>query len=240
VRSESKEDARRVDKLTQKAWLGHPHLYVIDNSTDFEGKMNRLIDIVSKIVGLPSNLKRRSAKFLLRCKPDLSKFPSDLDYQGFEVEKVYLQNLTTGPGNHHHQSDDYSFIRRRSSIDIPTGRILGSVYQLTTVRRSIDGETIEQKRIITVREYDAARRTRDRNRHIVLQKRISFLYEKQSFNIHMYEAPIDDLCILHAQVEAEKGDHVLLPPFLDVERLIERTKEDQEKYGAYSISLIKK
>lgn len=88
ARTESPEQARECDKKTQKAWVGSPHLYVVDNSTDFEGKMTRLVDILSKIVGLPSNLKRSSAKFLLKSIPDISKFPSDIDCQVFEVEKV--------------------------------------------------------------------------------------------------------------------------------------------------------
>lgn len=58
VRTEPIAVAMEVDRKTQKAWMGHPHLYVIDNSTDFEGKMSRLIDVISKIVGLPSNLIR--------------------------------------------------------------------------------------------------------------------------------------------------------------------------------------
>jgi AAA domain len=45
VRHESAEQAREVDRKTQKAWLGSPHLYVLDNSTDFEGKMERLVDM---------------------------------------------------------------------------------------------------------------------------------------------------------------------------------------------------
>lgn len=54
VRTESKESARNVDRQTQRAWVGHPHLYILDNATDFEGKMQRLVDIISKIVGLPA------------------------------------------------------------------------------------------------------------------------------------------------------------------------------------------
>ena len=38
TRSESPDEARDLDKRTQQAWVGHPHMYVFDNSTDFEGK----------------------------------------------------------------------------------------------------------------------------------------------------------------------------------------------------------
>jgi len=215
--------------------------YVLDNSTDFEGKMSRLVDIIAKIVGLPSNLKRRAAKFLLKSPPDISQFPSDIDYQGFEVEKVYLVQIKQVV---HKDEDEYSFIRRRTSVDLATGQNLGSVYQITNVRKAKNGDIIEQKRIISEREYAAAYETRDRKRHIIKQRRISFLYNKQSFNIHMYEAPISNINILHAQVEAknkEQPDHepeIKIPPFLKVDRLLEQTDEDEEKYGAYSLSLM--
>jgi hypothetical protein len=60
--------------------------------------------------------------------------------------------------------------------------------------------------------------------------------------VHLYEQPVADLCILHAQVEAAeigKEPEVDLPPFLDVERRLTNTKRDEQKYGAYSLSLIR-
>jgi hypothetical protein len=233
ARTESPQEARQADRKTQKAWLGHPHLYVIDNTTDFEGKMTRLIDVVSKVVGLPSNLKRRSAKFLLQDQPDVAKFPAEINYQMFEIEKAYLKQ------QNNNEPENYSFVRRRTSID-ESGKLLGSVFQLTTAK-VIGEELIEQKRIITQREYSSAYTTRDPKRHVVHQRRISFLYNLQSFVVHVYEQPVADLCILHAQVEAcEVGEpEVDLPPFLDVERRLTNTKPDEQMYGAYSLSLIR-
>ena len=85
TRSESPEQARELDNKTQKAWLGHPHMYVFDNSSDFEGKLQRLIDRIAKIVGLPTNLTRRAAKFLLNARPDLKSFPSGVDFHVFDA-----------------------------------------------------------------------------------------------------------------------------------------------------------
>ena len=62
--------------------------YVLDNSTDFESKLQRLVNIVSRHVGLPTNLSRRSAKYLLRQRPNTTLFPKDVDFHRFEVEKV--------------------------------------------------------------------------------------------------------------------------------------------------------
>lgn len=226
TRTETAEQACQVDLKTQGAWLGHPHLYVLDNATDFDGKLSRLVDVVSKLVGLPSHLKRRSAKFLLKNPPDFSKF-GDISYQLFEVEKVYLTDNST--------DGSYRFVRRRTSVDTD-GKKVGSVYQMTYVHPQGD-ETIEQKRILNgAREYVASCALRDETRHVVVQKRISFLYDHQSFVIHEYVHPSPGLCILHAQVEA--GGEVDLPPFLEVVRELENTPEDEKKYGAYSLSMI--
>ncbi|KAL7574650.1 hypothetical protein ACA910_002999 [Epithemia clementina (nom. ined.)] len=210
VRSETPEQAIQVDRRTQQAWVGHPHLYVFDNSTDFEGKMNRLVNVISKIVGLPSNLKRRSAKFLLEPFPleDVTKmFPADIPFEMFDVEKVYLQRIDEDENaSDPNYKKNYSFVRKRSLVDRGSGTIVDSVYQSTTVTHTSEGEVIEQKRIITHREYVTALMSRDTSRHIVRQRRISFLYKLQSFAIHYYQQPVPGLCILHAQVEV-KGNH---------------------------------
>jgi predicted ATPase len=291
ARTETPEEAVQVDNRTQQMWVGHPHLYVFDNSTDFEGKMRRLVNMVSRIVGLPSNLTRQSVKYLLKSPPNLQLFPPNVPYQLFEIEKVYLRHATShaavhqpmdgdsshnsdhlndvgykydgsisslpplGGGNHPPSNEPYSFIRKRTSIDAATGAQRGTVYQLTTVQYIPDAATgeklemIEEKRIITSREYMSAYSSaRDPTRHIIKQQRISFLYKLQSFVIHCYSQPVSGLYILHAQVEgadSTEGDtrlkpQVDLPPYLDVDRRIEETDADNERYGAYNISLMNK
>uniref|UniRef100_A0A7S2YIE1 NadR/Ttd14 AAA domain-containing protein n=1 Tax=Entomoneis paludosa TaxID=265537 RepID=A0A7S2YIE1_9STRA len=253
VRTETPEQAIEVDRKTQKAWVGHPHLYVIDNSTDFEGKMSRLVDVICKIVGLPSNLKRRSAKFLLQPSSlpldPAQIFPPDIDYQLFDVEKVYLQrspstSSSSGEDDNGNSSDEnYGFVRKRNVIDLKDGTsILGTTFQLTTVTMS-GGEMIEQKRIISEREYLTAVMSRDTSRHVIEQRRISFLYKLQSFTIHIYKQPVAHIGVLHAQVEAKESSgeqDVELPPFLKVERQLLNSEQDESMYGAYSISRIDK
>ena len=134
-------------------------------------------------------------------------------------------------------SGAYSFIRKRTTIG-NDGEKQGSIYQLTDVAKK-DGEVFETKRIISAREYNASYRSRDLSRHIVRQERISFLYNTQSFTIHIYEQPSPGLCILHAQVENKDNEIpvVELPDFLDVERPLEQS--DKKAYGAYSLSIIR-
>lgn len=185
ARSETAEEAIVLDQKTQKAWVGHPRLLVLDNSTDFEGKMQRLIESMAKLVGLPTNLSRSSAKFKLKGLPDLSQFT--VEYQIFEVEKVYLVNPDIGSNKSvsERYEDQYTNVRKRTSIGKDGQRLGGSVYGLTEVQKTADGNMIEKKRIINSREYASCLKQRDVSRHIVRQQRISFLYRHQSFNIHV-------------------------------------------------------
>ena len=88
VRTETPEKARELDHLTRKAWVGHPNLKIFDNSTNFERKMQRVVEETARLVGLPTHLERNTTKFLLRNEPNLDAFPDDVTYQIFDVEKV--------------------------------------------------------------------------------------------------------------------------------------------------------
>lgn len=45
------ESIRLIDDKTQQAYANRPHLYIIDNSTDFNRKINRLYEQVCSILG---------------------------------------------------------------------------------------------------------------------------------------------------------------------------------------------
>jgi len=288
VRSETPEVARTLDQRTRAAWLGHPKLLVFDNSTDFEGKIQRLVNATAKLVGLPSSLARSSIKFLLKTKPQLALFPPDVTYHIFQVDKVYIyenkssssvlssSSVDTSKTNANDATattatypcyvEEYSFIRKRTQVGVGGGdgatRTSTEIYGQTTVKRTNDGHEVEIKRIISKREYNMLYKARDMTRNIVKQTRISFLWNMQSFTIHMYSQPIKvrDLCVLHCQLEVPTANNynhnihhhhennnnnigkevesLVLPPFLDIGRKLLPTKEDNEKYGAYGISLI--
>lgn len=60
ARSESKEEAIIQDNKTLKCYLGFPHHIIIDNSTDFENKVNRVIEEISKSIrGKTTIIKQR-------------------------------------------------------------------------------------------------------------------------------------------------------------------------------------
>lgn len=56
--------ARELDYKSAAAWVGHPYFDVIDNSTDFETKMNRMLECVCQKLGIDTGdrLLRTSRK----------------------------------------------------------------------------------------------------------------------------------------------------------------------------------
>lgn len=63
-RSEGVDLARELDYKAAAAWVGHPYFDVIDNSTDFETKMNRMLECVCQKLGIDTGdrLLRTSRK----------------------------------------------------------------------------------------------------------------------------------------------------------------------------------
>lgn len=68
ARTENLDLARVVDEKASGAWLGHPYFDLIDNSTDFENKIIRLISTICKRMELDTgdrlNVTAKKYKFL--------------------------------------------------------------------------------------------------------------------------------------------------------------------------------
>jgi predicted ATPase len=62
ARTESVDEARVVDKRTQNAWVGHPHLRIIDNRTGFREKIDRVFSNIGKLVGVHDISKSREIR----------------------------------------------------------------------------------------------------------------------------------------------------------------------------------
>ena len=69
ARIETVEQAAAMDDQFIAAWTGHPHLRIIDNSTDFEDKMKRLIAEIASFLGAPGPFEIER-KFLIEY-PDI-------------------------------------------------------------------------------------------------------------------------------------------------------------------------
>lgn len=88
TRTETPEEAIRLDNLVKSCWVGHPYLYMIDNSTAFQPKVMRVVEAVSKFIGEDATgiVKR---KYLVESIPD--EFP--ISYEDSIVEYHYITTV---------------------------------------------------------------------------------------------------------------------------------------------------
>ncbi|ERL90591.1 hypothetical protein D910_07938 [Dendroctonus ponderosae] len=174
-RSEGVELARELDSKAAAAWIGHPYFDVIDNSTDFEGKIRRMIGSVCHKIGLDTGdrllTNSKKHKFLVAGPmPDDALFPP---FQDFEVVHNYLQS----------NSPNQVRLRKRGQK--------GYYSYIHTVRRQNQpgGQVIEVKTQINHRDYINLLTQKDNSHFTIYKKRRCFIFDNQYFQLDIYEQP---------------------------------------------------
>jgi thymidylate kinase/CYTH domain-containing protein len=212
TRTESPEHARVLDARIKENWIGHSRFHVIDNSSDFQTKMDRAVTAICEFVGekTPGDLKKR--KFLVVECP--VKIP--VEAQEFSVEHDYL--AASSP-------NVQMRLRRRGQFGTFT-------YTLTTRFSQEDGrKPLELRKLLSGREYVNLKRQKDPEHHTVVKTRWSFLYKDRYFALDLFHGPKNGLMMLEAYLSSNDNT---LPDFLRVEREVTRDPE----FSMYSISRI--
>ena len=88
ARSETLEHAREMDDRTLRAWRNHPNLQIIDNSADFDDKMNRAMREIYRILGQPQPMVEKR-KYLVEM-PDLKALMEKYDAVPLDMMQTYL------------------------------------------------------------------------------------------------------------------------------------------------------
>ena len=88
ARYENVEQAIEADKKLLAVWTGHSHLRVIDNSTDFDRKITRLMEEIYSILGIPTPLEIER-KFLIEM-PDIKMLISKFNVSSSDIVQTYL------------------------------------------------------------------------------------------------------------------------------------------------------
>lgn len=135
-REESLEKAREVDTNVMAVWTGTPHLRVIDNSTDFDTKLKRLLKEVVAFLGIPKPLEIER-KFLIEY-PDIEFLNSIKTCRRISITQAYLTTPDEG----------YFRIRRRGDGD-------KAVYIKTVKIKISDIKRIEIENYISKEQYDS-------------------------------------------------------------------------------------
>ncbi len=168
ARYESLEDARAKDDLTLRAWSAHPSLYIIDNSIDFEDKINRAIAQIYRIVGqsAPAVEKR---KFLISM-PDCQALKEKYGAVSVEMMQTYLNSPNPQ-------------IERRIRQQRNGG---GYLYFYTEKRIAKDGSRWVTEKPISEKEYVAYLMDSDLSLHAVRKLKYRFGYKNSRLEIDVY------------------------------------------------------
>ncbi|XP_058466103.1 TRPL translocation defect protein 14 isoform X2 [Malaya genurostris] len=222
-RSEGVDLARELDYKSAAAWIGHPYFDVIDNSTDFECKMNRMIECVCQKLGIDTGDRllttSKKVKFLVSELPPLSSFPA---FQDFDVVHHYLQ--CAGPRVQ-------ARLRKRGQN--------GHFSYIHTIRRPhLHGQSIEVKTQLTHRDYLNMLTQRDDAHFTIYKKRRCFLVNNQYFQMDIYKEPSHPRCkglILLETYTSLSGDKLkeILPKFLNIVKEV----TGHPDYSMFNLSL---
>jgi CYTH domain-containing protein len=192
ARSEDVATARAVDLRTQAAWTGHPHLAIIDNSTDFEGKIHRTIAAVCHAIGTPEPLEIEK-KYVLSQSP---VFPDDLRV----VKSAILQTYLTG-------AEGSERVRLRRHEDGVTG------FTRTRKRELSPGKRVEIEAMIKQDDYQAFLQRADAERNPIDKTRSCFIWDHRQYEMDAYHGVLEGIFTVEVEgVSIE--EQIELPPFL--------------------------
>ena len=167
ARYESIEEAIASDEKLIDSWTGHPHLRVIDNRYDFNGKMMALITEISAFLGEPRPLETKR-KYLIRY-PDVKDLESRPNCQRVEIVQAYLKSEVPG---------EMLRIRQRG-LD-------GHYIYFKTRKRQVDGKRIELEERLSRNEYLELLMQADPDYRPIMKQRYCLSENGLYYNIDLY------------------------------------------------------
>ena len=167
ARIETVEEAAAMDDKFIAAWTGHPHLRVIDNSTDFTDKMRRLIAEISSFLGEPAPFEIER-KYLIE-QPDTQWLQSLPNCEKVDIIQIYLK------------VDEKEEIRVRQR-----GSDGHYIYYLTRKIRINEHKHLKTERRISENEYLNLIMNADVSLGRIRKERYCLAYNNQYFQIDVY------------------------------------------------------
>lgn len=254
ARRESAEEAIQVDERTLEGNMMHHNLHVVDNSTDFEQKVGKVLSIIFSLTEefldiqapAPMEIER---KFLIR-KPDFGRKELQ-DATKSNIVQTYLR----APENSEvpYERRIRQRIRVSDTLDKPANHYMFTYTEKTPLPGN-SMKRIERERILSMKEYVGLMSEADTNLHQICKDRYCFLYDGQYFELDIYEFPeilagaiaslpeinevpetikvsVEDCAILEIELPDENTE-VKIPEFIDV--IAEVT--DDERFKNHSIA----
>lgn len=212
TRYESLEEARALDERTLDAWVGTPHLFIIENTKDvsFEHKIAKAVGTLARILGEPEPVEAER-KFLVE---DFHTNQLPAHTIPIDVVQTYL----VGKTGHAER------VRAR-------GQNNQWVFTHTIKEPKGPGVSIERERMITQREYESMLIRRDTSRRPIHKTRYCFVHEGHHCELDVFSGHLSGMVMLEIET-AEDARNVALPPYLNVS--LEVT--DDRDYSNYELA----
>lgn len=213
ARTETVEEAAALDDKLIAAWTGHPHLRVINNASDFENKMKRLVAEISAFLGEPEPFENER-KFLIQY-PDIQWLENIPNCQRIEIIQTYLNS----------KEGEEVRVRQRG--------LNGNYIYFQTTKKSVSAlKRVEVERRLSKDEYLTLLMEADSSKRQIRKTRYCLAYENQYFEIDVY--PFwDDKAIVEIELSDENAE-IIFPEQIQVIKEV----TDDENYKNASIAKI--
>ena len=188
-----------ADEATLAAWIGHPRLRIIDNSSDFSTKLNRVLRVVLDALGEPELVRCR--RFLLAEAP--RSHPALARARAVESEQVYLTSVDP--------SREVRLRRRAEEGQTTYSRV---------ERRITPGLEYEHEEGISAVEYARLLLSRDTSRQALRKTRYHFPYGSTYCRLDIFADDDPSAGLVMLSVDELAGEPAELPPFA-IERELE-------------------
>lgn len=212
ARKENISEAAALDDKLIAAWTGHPHLRVINNNTDFEQKLVKLISEIRSFLGEPEPMEIER-KFLIEY-PDVSWLESIPHCRKVEIIQTYL---LSEPGVEVR-------VRQRGEN--------GSYIYFKTMKRKIsDLKRVEIEERLSQDEYLSLLMEADPEKRPIRKTRYCLTYASHYFEIDLY--PFwKDKAIMEVELSSE-DEEIKFPEQLKIIKEV----TDDESYRNSSLAL---
>ena len=212
ARYENVEEACATDRALKNVWTGHPHLRIVDNSTDFAEKITRVMTEICAVIGKPAPLEIER-KILIK-QPDIKEISKYVKLSMTQIVQTYL-------------CDDGSGIERR----IRMRGLPGDYTFFYTEKKPVSpGVRVETERKISEKEYFNYLFQSDCEKRQIKKTRFCFIYENLYYELDIY--PFwKDLAILEIELSSEASKFVV-PDFLTIVKEV----TDNPQYSNYNLA----
>lgn len=211
VRSETPTQAIELDQKLLALYTGAPHLRIIDNSTDFEHKLERLFLEVKAVLGIPEPLEIER-KFLIEY-PDIGYLNSLKTCRKVPITQAYLNTPDEGIFR----------IRKR-------GEGSSAVYIKTVKRKINELKHIEEETLISEKEYLDYLSHKEFIEGMISKDRYCIALNSTYYELDVYPF-FFDRATLEIELLSENQPYVL-PDFINLIREVSFEKSYKNKYLA--------